>query len=177
ANMVDSVGTIFFDQCQHALTGHVVAGNERPQIERHHFGASHHVKEGVPDVLAQFTAADQLDTGAAEAFAIDVLGIRSESAGVHGTNIGHVNKAGAPCHELALVMNGRQHVHVGSMKRGRVRVVQHVNVAFFDLAFESTDDCLAGLGSTCKVVKKAHATHEQRAVGAIQADHQVVAFV
>ena len=75
------------------------------------------------------------------------------------------------------MMNGSKHVNVRSVQRRRVRIVQHVDIAFLNLAFEAPDNSPAGLGGTSQMMKKTYAAHKQRAIGAIQADHQVVAFV
>ena len=155
----------------------VVAGDHRAQIERHHLRPAHHVEDRVPHVLAQFAALDQLDAGRGEAFGEDVLRVGREAAGIHRADVGHVHEARAPGDQLAVVVDRRDEIDVGRVQRRRVGIVEQEDVAFVDAALEPADDRLAGLGGAGEVMQEADAAHQQRAVGLIERDHQVVALV
>ena len=175
--LVHRPDAVLVDQRAHTLPRHVVRRDHGREVECHHLGRADHVEQRVHDVAAHGAALDQPDAGRAEAFSEDVAGIRAEAAGHHGADVVDMDEASAPGDQPAAVVNRRHQIDVGGVERRGVGAVSEEHVALADIALEAPDHRLAGFGRAGQVVQEADATHEQRAVGAVEGDHEVVALV
>ena len=97
--------------------------------------------------------------------------------GTMAPDVVDVDEAGAPGDQPALVVDRRHEIDVRGMERCGVGAVGEEHVAYADIVLEAADDRLAGLGGAGQVMEEADAPHEQRAVRAVEGDHEVVALV
>ncbi|MNV37064.1 hypothetical protein D3C71_1285670 [compost metagenome] len=140
ASLVDRALAVLGDQRQHAILGHVVARHHRTQVEHHHLGRANHVEQRVDDVRGHLPTVDDLDARRRKPLREDVGRLGTEAARVHRANVIHVHETGAPCHELAVGMDGRNQVDVRGVQRRGVGIVQEKDVSFVDASLEAPDD-------------------------------------
>src|SRR5262249_21935106 len=112
-----------------------------------------------------------------KAFGENVLSVRGEAARIHGPDIGYVDEARAPRHQLAAVMDRRNKIDVRRMQGRGVGIVEQEQIALAYSALELADDGLASFCRAGQMMKEANAAHQQGTVGLIERDHQIVALV
>ena len=164
------------EQLEHSGFGHVVCGDFTLQVQPNHCRLAGHVANGVEDVLPELPPVRQLDSRDPDPLLTDLPGAGGVASGRHGPDVHHVDKGGAPAHDLVLVMDGGYHVQVGLVDRGHIGVVEQKKVVGVDIPFlpEPLDNALDGVPRAGNVPQHVHAGGEDVTIGQIERRHVVL---